>query len=190
LQPQKAADIAICAVSDLIRWRCLSVEETKLLIVGGPSGAAGDAEVDRLHRLTARLGLEDVVEFVPAQPHQKLARYYHAADVCLVPSLTETFGLVALEAQACGVPVVASAVGGLSSVVRHGQTGFLVEPDSSEAFAERAWQILSDSRMKAGLSTSAVRSSREFSWSRSAGELYELYSATSQDAVEPAEPPC
>jgi D-inositol-3-phosphate glycosyltransferase len=190
LQPLKAADTAICALSNLIRWGRVSRADTKLLIVGGPSGAAGDDELNRLRRLASALELTDVVDFVPARPHQELPRYYRAADVCLVPSLTETFGLVALEAQACGVPVVASAVGGLSSVVRHGKTGFLVEPSSSEAFAEKAWQILSDSRTRSRLSDCAVSTSREFSWDRSAGELYQLYSATSQATVVPAEPPC
>lgn len=190
LQPLKAANIAICAVSQLIRSGRLSPAETKLLVVGGPSGLTGDYELERLKRLTRDVGLDGVVEFVAARPHQELSSYYRAADVCLVPSLTETFGLVALEAQACGVPVVASAVGGLSSVVRHGETGFLVEPNSIEDFADRAWQILSDQQLKNALSACAASLSHDFSWSRSAGELYELYSAISQAMIVPAEPPC
>jgi D-inositol-3-phosphate glycosyltransferase len=190
LQPLKAANIAICAVSHLIRSGRLSSDETKLLVVGGPSGLTGDYELERLKRLTHEVGLDGVVEFVPARPHQGLSRYYRAADVCLVPSLTETFGLVALEAQACGVPVVASAVGGLSSVVRHGETGFLVEPNSIEDFADRSWQILSDQQLRNALASCAASLSHDFSWSRSAGELYELYSAISQAMVVPAEPPC
>lgn len=190
LQPLKAANIAICAVSHLIRSGRLSTDETKLLVVGGPSGLTGDYELERLKRLTHDVGLEGVIEFVPARPHQELIRYYRASDVCLVPSLTETFGLVALEAQACGVPVVASEVGGLNSVVRHGETGFLVEPNSIEEFADRSWQILSDPQLKNVLASCGASLSHDFSWSRSAGELYELYSAISQAMVVPAEPPC
>jgi D-inositol-3-phosphate glycosyltransferase len=178
LQPLKAAGTAIRALGKLIDWGRLDPAKTKLLIVGGPSGSSGHSELTELHQLTDRLGISGAVDFVPAQPHGNLPLFYQSADVCLVPSLTETFGLVALEAQSCGVPVVASAVGGLKSVVRHGQTGFLVEPNSSEAFAERAWRILSDARTHAGLSSLSVCSSRDFSWDRSASELSELYSAT------------
>jgi D-inositol-3-phosphate glycosyltransferase len=177
LQPLKAAGTAIRALGNLIDWGRLDRAKTKLLIVGGPSGTSGDSELAELHHLTDELGIAGSVDFIPAQPHVDLPRFYQAADVCLVPSLTETFGLVALEAQSCGVPVVASAVGGLRSVVRHGQTGFLVEPTSSEAFAERAWRILSDARMHAGLSSLSVCSSRDFSWDRSASELGDLYSS-------------
>jgi D-inositol-3-phosphate glycosyltransferase len=177
LQPLKAAGTAIRALGNLTDWGRLDPSKTKLFIVGGPSGSSGDSELAELRRLTEELGIERSVEFVPAQPHAELPRFYQAADVCLVPSLIETFGLVALEAQSCGIPVVASAVGGLKSVVRHGQTGFLVQPTSSEAFAERAWRILSDTRMHSSLSSLSVCSSRDFSWDRSANELSDLYSS-------------
>ena len=97
------------------------------MIVGGPSGPDGDAELAALHALVAELGLEHRVRFVAPQPHDQLADYYRAADVCVVPSHTESFGLVALEAAACGTPVVAADVGGLRSLVDDGVTGYLVD---------------------------------------------------------------
>ncbi len=177
LQPLKAADIAIEALGHLVRWGRVNLDEIRLLIVGGASGTSGASETGRLGDLVERLGLKEAVQFVPAQPHHRLPAFYQAADVCLVPSYTESFGLVALEAQASGVPVVGSAVGGLKAIVKHGQTGFLVLPGASESFAERAWMVLSDSRLAAGMGRLAVCSSGDFAWDRSAGELHDLYTA-------------
>lgn len=177
LQPLKAADIAIEALGHLVRWGRVNLDEIRLLIVGGASGTSGASETGRLGDLVERLGLKEAVQFVPAQPHHRLPAFYQAADVCLVPSYTESFGLVALEAQASGVPVVGSAVGGLKAIVKHGQTGFLVLPGASESFAERAWMVLSDSRLAVGMGRLAVCSSGDFAWDRSAGELHDLYTA-------------
>lgn len=197
LQPLKAADVAISALGHLVRWGRVNADEAKLLIVGGSSGPSGAGEAQRLAGLAAELGLAGAVRFVPAQPHQRLPEFYRAADVCLVPSYTESFGLVALEAQASGIPVVGSAVGGLRSIVRHGQTGYLVAPGASESFAERAWMVLSDPRLAESMGRLAVCSSGEFAWDRSAGELHDLYSAgtrsegcspgSMQDAKKPLE---
>ena len=99
----------------------------QLVVVGGPSGPDGEARSHALHALVAELGLEDRVRFVAPQPHEQLVDYYRAADVCVVPSHTESFGLVALEAAACGTPVVAANVGGLRLLVDDGVTGFLVD---------------------------------------------------------------
>jgi D-inositol-3-phosphate glycosyltransferase len=180
LQPLKAADIAIEALGHLVRWGRLGLDDVRLLIVGGSSGKSGSGESERLAEMVAGLGLSEAVQFVPAQPHHRLPAYYQAADVCLVPSYTESFGLVALEAQASGVPVVGSAVGGLKAIVRHGQTGYLVSPGASESFAERAWMVLSDGRLSESMGRLAVCSSGDFAWDRSAGELHDLYTAGSK----------
>ncbi len=101
IQPLKGPDVAIRAMHALGR------PDARLLIVGGASGSAGDGEVERAHRLVDELGLHDQVQFVPPQPHHILSTYYRAADLVVVPSRSESFGLVALEAAACGIPVVA-----------------------------------------------------------------------------------
>ncbi|MDQ4144348.1 MAG: glycosyltransferase [Actinomycetota bacterium] len=174
LQPLKAADTAIEALAHLVSWGRVSPHNIRLVVVGGASGPDG-AERGRLIALAHDLRIRESVIFVPAQPHYRMPLYYRAADVCLVPSYTESFGLVALEAQASGVPVVGSAVGGLRSIIRHGQTGFLVQPGNAESFAERSWRILSDRTMAENMGTLAVCSSGEFSWDRSAEELHQLY---------------
>jgi D-inositol-3-phosphate glycosyltransferase len=184
LQPLKGADTAIEALGHLFGWGRLRKEEAALVIVGGASGVAGAAEPARLQRLAEELGLADVVRFVAARPHRELPGYYQAADVCLVPSHAESFGLVALEAQACGTPVVAAGVGGLRSIVRHGQTGFLVQPGAGVAFAERVWRILSDHPLATNMGRLAVCGSSEFSWERSADELCDLYAQSARDFAE------
>ena len=138
IQPLKGPDVAIRALAALGRPDAL------LLVVGGASGAEGDGETRRAHELVADLGLENQVRFVPPQPHHILSTYYRAADVVLVPSRSESFGLVALEAAACGVPVVASAVGGLLTLVDDGITGFLVRGRAPEEFAKAIARILDE----------------------------------------------
>jgi D-inositol-3-phosphate glycosyltransferase len=178
LQPLKAADIAVRALGHLASWGRAPLDDLRLVVVGSPSGPAGHREPAQLQDLARELGVESAVRFVPAQPHADLPAYYQAADLCLVPSYTESFGLVALEAQACGVPVVASAIGGLRSIVRHGRTGYLVEPGASEAFAERAWRILSDPPLARSMGGLAQCSSGDYSWDRSADSLFDLYAAS------------
>jgi D-inositol-3-phosphate glycosyltransferase len=148
----------------------------RLVVVGGPSGPQGDAEVARAHELVDSHGLEDRVDFVPPRPHELLSTHYRAADVCLVPSRSESFGLVALEAAACGTPVVASDVGGLRSLVDHGRTGFLVEdPASSDAFAAWVRQILVEPLLAERLGTGSVLRARRYTWARAAHLLREIY---------------
>ncbi|HWD07899.1 MAG TPA: glycosyltransferase, partial [Actinomycetota bacterium] len=182
LQPLKGAGTAIEALAHLIGWGRVEPEGAVLLVVGGGSGAAGAGEPERLQALATRLGVASAVRFVDAQPHAALPGFYQAADVCFVPSYTESFGLVALEAQASGTPVIGSAVGGLRSIVRHGQTGYLVSPGAAGAFAERAWRVLSDPPLAASMSRLAVCSSGDFSWDQSGTDLHDLYVASTRRA--------
>lgn len=180
LQPLKGVDTAIEALSHLQAWGRLGPGEAVLLIVGGGSGPGAHREPARLQKMAEALGVADAVRFIPAQPHSQLPGFYQAADVCLVPSHTESFGLVALEAQACGTPVVGAAVGGLRSIVRHGRTGYLVQPGAGGALAERIWQVLSDAPLADSMGRLAVCSSGDFSWDRSGDELYGLYAESAR----------
>ena len=169
IQALKGADVAVRAVAGLNGRRAT------LVVVGGPSGPDGEGELDRLHRLVDDCGLERRVRFVPAQPHHQLATYYRAADACLVPSRSESFGLVALEAAACGTPVVAAAVGGLRTVVDHAHTGFLVEGRDPAAFAAYMGEILDNPRLAAEMSSNAAARALRYRWSITAARLRRIY---------------
>lgn len=169
IQPLKGADLAIEAIV------ARGDDNVVLLLVGGPSGRDGRAELERLQRLASARGVADQVRFLPAVPHAQLARYYRAADVCIVPSRTESFGLVALEAAACGTPVVAAAVDGLRALVDDGHTGFLVERRTPDAFAAAIGTILDDDALAEEMGVSAAARAGRYSWSITAARLRRLY---------------
>jgi D-inositol-3-phosphate glycosyltransferase len=169
LQPLKGPDVAIRALAALGR------SDVMLLVVGGASGADGDAETHRMHQLVDELGLHDQVRFVAPQPHHILSTYYRSADVVLVPSRSESFGLVALEAAACGVPVVASAVGGLLTLVDHGETGFLVGDRDPRHFAAAAATILDDPALAASMAHRSALRAGHYTWGFAAARLRRLY---------------
>jgi D-inositol-3-phosphate glycosyltransferase len=169
IQPLKGLALAVRCVA------ALDDPTTTLVIVGGPSGSEGEAELARVHTLVDELGVADRVRFVAPQPHTALADFYRAADVCLVPSRTESFGLVALEAAACGTPVVAASVGGLQSLVDDGYTGFLVEGRDPLDFASPVAMLLDDPALASQMSIDAAARSRRYSWSTTAGRLRRLY---------------
>ncbi len=166
IQPLKGADLAVRALAELPDRR------TELLIVGGPSGPDGEQELARLHSLVEELGLVTRVRFVPPRRHEELADYYRAADVCVVPSRSESFGLVALEAAACGTPVVASDVGGLRIVVDDGRTGLLVAERDPRAFADAIGRALRDSD---AMAANAIAHASTFRWSIAAARLRRHY---------------
>jgi len=142
-------------------------------VIGGPSGPDGVGEVQALHALVTELGLEHRVRFVAPQPHDQLVDYYRAADVCVVPSRTESFGLVALEAAACGTPVVAANVGGLRLLVDDGVTGFLVDERDPAAYAARIDRVLQGDCGELG--TQAYARSTRYRWSIAAARLRRHY---------------
>lgn len=150
IQPLKGLDVAVRALADLRRL------DATLVVVGGPSGAQGDQELARVHDLADQLGVGAQIRWVEPQPHQLLSTWYRAADVCVVPSRSESFGLVALEAAACGIPVVAAAVGGLRSIVEHGRTGFLVEGRDPALFAAFIDEILDNPEVATTMATAAA----------------------------------
>lgn len=171
IQPLKGADIAVQTLADVRRTH----PTTKLVIVGGASGLAGDHAVADLHSLVVDLGLDEAVIFVEPKPHHLLSSYYRAADVVLVPSRSESFGLVALEAAASGTPVVAAAVGGLTTLVDDGLTGYLVERRDPALFADRVREILSNPGLAATMSRYAAARSTRYTWSLAAARLRRLY---------------
>jgi len=169
IQRLKGADLAIRALA------ALDDPKLALVIVGGPSGRDGRAEQGRLHALADDLGVAGQIYWVSPRRHDRLADYYRAADVCIVPSRSESFGLVALEAAACGTPVVAAAVGGLRSLVDHEHTGFLVEGRDPVDFAAPVERLLGDEILAGEMGVSAAARSKRYSWSMTAGRLRRLY---------------
>jgi D-inositol-3-phosphate glycosyltransferase len=182
LQPLKAPDVAVLALATLIRQRPdLDVE---LLVVGGASGNGG-GEPARLARLAADAGVAGRVRFLAAQPHDRLATVYRAADLVLMPSWSESFGLVALEAQACGTPVVAAGVGGLQHAVGDGTTGVLVASHQPEAWAGAVARLLSNPRRLAAMGAAAARFAGVHGWDRTAARLLGIYGDLVHAGSEP-----
>jgi D-inositol-3-phosphate glycosyltransferase len=172
IQPLKCADVAIETLAELLDG---GTEPYRLVVVGGPSGPHGEKALQGLFDLADARGVRDHVHFVDPQPHELLSSYYRAADVCLVPSRSESFGLVALEAAACGTPVVASAVGGLTTLVDHGHTGFLVDEPDPVAYAAAVRRVFDAPLVAERLSTASVLRARRFTWRAAARELVELH---------------
>jgi D-inositol-3-phosphate glycosyltransferase len=166
LQKLKGVDLALETQIELRRRGHV----THLAIVGGPSGTDGLATLESLHRRVESAGVVDAVSFVAPQSHELLSTWLRAADAVLVPSRSESFGLVALEASACGTPVVASRVGGLTTLVDPGETGLLVDSRSPAEWADAVEWVLDDERATT-LSTSAVLRAKRYSW-RAAGEAF------------------
>ncbi len=172
IQPLKCADVAIETLAEL---RADGSEPYRLVVVGGPSGPHGEKSLQGLHDVADARGVREFVHFVEPQPHELLSSYYRAADVCLVPSRSESFGLVALEAAACGTPVVASAVGGLTTLVDHGHTGFLVDEHDPEAYATAVRRVFAEPLGPERLSTASVLRARLYTWRAAAQGLVELH---------------
>ncbi len=164
IQAHKGIDTAIRMLGEMPSSVALGEGLPELIIVGGPSGVHGDEEVEHLDGLAADLGLSDRVHFVAPQPHDQLADFYRAADVLVMPSRSETFGLVAVEAQACGLPVVAARVGGLSYTVADAESGLLVNGHEPRSFAAAVTAVLDHPEFRGRLAVGAADFARRFSW--------------------------
>ena len=160
IQPLKGIDVSVRTLAALVA----EGRRARLLIVGGPSGPHGEEALTELWALAGDLGVAGRLQVVEPQPHELLSTYDRAADVCLVPSRSESFGLVALEAAACGTPVVASAVGGLTTLVDHGRTGFLVEDGDVEQYAGYVARVLDEALLADRLSSASVLRARRYTW--------------------------
>ena len=164
IQPLKAPDVLLRAAARL--------PGVRVLVVGGPSGS-GLAAPDTLVRLAAELGITDRVSFLPPQSREQLADVYRAADLLAVPSYSESFGLVAVEAQACGTPVVAAAVGGLPVAVADGRSGTLVTGHDPDQWARAINDLLTAD--PATLRRAAIAHAEQFSWDHTVDQLLGSY---------------
>jgi D-inositol-3-phosphate glycosyltransferase len=174
VQPLKAPDVLLRAAAELLAAEPGLRSRLIVLVVGGPSGT-GLEQPRVLQDLAASLGITDVVRFLPPQGGPALANVYRAADVVAVPSHNESFGLVALEAQACGTPVVAAAVGGLPVAVADGKSGMLVSDHDPRRWASVLAEVALRPAHRAALATGAVRHARRFSWDRTTEALLDSY---------------
>lgn len=174
VQPLKAPDVLIRAAAELHVRAPELARQLTLAIVGGPSGTGLDRP-SALMELAASLGISHAVRFLPPQPGSALADVYRACDLVAVPSYSESFGLVALEAQACGTPVVAAAVGGLVTAVRDQQSGVLVNSHDPADWARVLGDLLAAPAWRAELADGAVRHASDFSWDRTAARLLTVY---------------
>ena len=170
IQALKGVDVALGCLAELTDPRA------ELVVVGGPSGDDGPGEIGRLRERARDFGIEGRVRWVPPVPHDVLADWYRAADVCLVPSRSESFGLVALEAAACGTPVVATKVGGLTTLVDHARTGFLVDGRAPCDYAEPVERLLARPDLAATMGAQAAARAGGYTWSIAAARLRRLYS--------------
>ena len=172
IQPLKAPDVLLRAAAEMLVRDPGLRSRLVVLIVGGPSGS-GTERPKALEELAAQLQITDVVRFLPPQPGPTLAEVYRAADLVAVPSYNESFGLVALEAQACGTPVVAAAVGGLPVAVNDGISGVLVHGHEPQEWARAIGSVALPQREH--LASNAVGHARRFSWDRTTDALLAGY---------------
>lgn len=170
IEPLKGIDILLRAAAFLARCR----PDLRVVVVGGDVSKDGN-ELGRLQELTRSLNLADRVEFAGAQEQTLLPTYYSAADVCVVPSFHESFGMVAIEAMSCGTPVVASRVGGLQYTVRDGETGFLVPRGDPVVLADRICRLLRDPDLRARLGERATHAACFYDWGTIARQILALY---------------
>ncbi len=180
IQPLKAPDVLLRAVAVMLQRDPSLRHRLVVPVVGGPSGSGLDRP-EALATLARDLGLvgspgrPDVVRFVPPVAQADLARWYAAASVVAVPSYNESFGLVAAEAQAAGTPVVAAAVGGLTTVVDDGRSGLLVDGHDPRAWADALARVVGDEALHARLEAGAVAQARRFSWEATAAQVLAVY---------------
>jgi D-inositol-3-phosphate glycosyltransferase len=174
IQPLKAPDVLLRAAADLRQTSPDVAARLTTVIVGGPSGSGLDRP-SALIELAGSLGIADSVRFLPPIGRDRLADLYRAADLIAVPSHNESFGLVALESQACGTPVVAAAVGGLVTAVRDGISGALVDGHDPAEWARVLGRLLAEPERRAELARGAVAHAHAFSWDRTAERLLAVY---------------
>jgi D-inositol-3-phosphate glycosyltransferase len=171
VEPLKGLDLLVETAAQMEAGE----ENVRMMVVGG--GGPGEPETDRVRQLAKERQVDGLIDFVGRVDHDDLPLYYNAADVCVVPSYYESFGLVALESMACGTPVVASRVGGLPTIVHHGHTGYLKSWRCPEAFANSVEMIISSSGLQESMGAAARRRAELMGWSNVAAMISGEYLA-------------
>jgi D-inositol-3-phosphate glycosyltransferase len=169
IEPLKGLDLLVETAAQMD-----AEEGIRVIVVG--ADVNGDREIDRVKLLVKERDLEDQIDFVGQVDHNELPLYYNAADVCVVPSYYESFGLVALEAMACGTPVVATRVGGLSTIVQHGSTGYLKPWRCPDAFASSVEMIISSDGLQQSLGEAGRKRAEGMGWDNVAAMVWDEYS--------------
>jgi len=174
IQPHKGPEVLIRATSELVKHSPHMRPQLIVNIIGGASGANTE-EVERLKELATWLNIDDVIHFAPPVPRADLVHWYRAADLVCVPSYSESFGLVALEAQACGTPVVATAIGGLRTAVADGISGVLVDGHDPKAWSSVFARLLQEPQRRVLLSMGAIEHASHFGWDATARGTLDIY---------------
>ena len=174
IQPHKGPEVLIRSVAEALVHSPFLRAKLALVIMGGASGS-GASEPERLKALAKFLGVDDVVHFMDPVSRDLLPLWYRAADLVCVPSYSESFGLVALEAQACGTPVVASAVGGLRTAVADGISGSLVDGHDPKAWSAVISRLLAEPQRRLLLSLGAMDHASHFGWEQTARRTLDVY---------------
>jgi D-inositol-3-phosphate glycosyltransferase len=174
IQPHKGPEVLIRAIAEMVSHSPHLRQKLITNIIGGASGA-NQSEVERLKELVSWLGIADVVRFAPPVPREDLPQWYRASDLVCVPSYSESFGLVALEAQACGTPVVATAVGGLRTAVADGISGVLVDGHDPRAWSSVLARLLQEPQRRVLLSMGAVEHASHFGWDATSRGTLDIY---------------
>ena len=177
IEPLKGLDLLVETAAQMD-----SQDGVRVMVVG--ADVNGDRELDRVKQLARERDLEDKIDFVGQVDHKELPLYYNAADVCVVPSYYESFGLVALEAMACGTPVVATRVGGLSTIIQHGRTGYLQSWRCPEAFANSVEMIISSNGLQQSLGEAARKRAEGMGWDNVAAMMWDEYAVLTGHFVE------
>ncbi len=174
IQPHKGPEVLIRAVAEMLNHSPHLRPKLITVIMGGASGS-GVGEVERLKDLVSWLNISDVVRFENPVPRAELPQWYRAADLVCVPSYSESFGLVALEAQACGTPVVATAVGGLRTAVADGISGVLVDGHDPRAWSSVLARLIQEPQRRVLLSMGAIEHASHFGWDATARGTLDIY---------------
>jgi D-inositol-3-phosphate glycosyltransferase len=181
IQPLKAPDVLLGAAARLVAANPQLRDRLVVAVIGGPSGS-GLAHPEHLQKLAGSLGIADLTRFVPPVAQATLADYYRAASVTVVPSYTESFGLVAVESQACGTPVVAAGVGGLLTAVADGRSGILVNGHDPVDYAAAIGRLVSAPALRAELAAAGVDHARKFGWGATAAHVLDVYTEAIDDS--------